>query len=196
MKGTVVQGQVTRGPDKPPVAGVWVALHEDGDPLPSDFKPFTWEGREWLSRNSRTDKDGRYSFRVGPGEYRLTVNNGHPEAIKIASEETITRDHLLTEKDEPSERKIVGLVRESAADGARPVAGAWVWAAFPGSGWQDYSARTNAVGTFVISTQSDVLICYARNPDGSRAGFAEVKSGPESGHHRPRRGILRYRPGS
>ncbi len=180
IKGTIVQGQVTRGPDKQPVAGGWVGLHEDGDPLPSDFKPFAWEGLEWLSRNARTDRDGRYSFRVGPGEYRLSVNNRQPETLKVGSEETITRDHPLTEKDEPIERLIAGLVRESAMDGAKPVAGAMVLAASPSSGVQQNMARTNAAGKFEVSTRSDDLLFYARNQDGTRAGIAELPKGENS----------------
>ena len=63
----------------------WVSLQEDGEPLPNDYKVFTMEGREWLTRGAKTDRDGKCSFRVGPGEYRLGPSRGEPESIKVES---------------------------------------------------------------------------------------------------------------
>ena len=106
--------------------GEWVSLHENGDPLPPDFEPFTWEGRQWLTRGTRTDKDGRYSFRVGPGEHVLRIGATADEKLRIGSEETVTRDLLLSEADEPGGVKVDGLVRDRSGAGLKPAPSAMV----------------------------------------------------------------------
>jgi len=177
IKGTVVQGRLTRGPDKQPAVGQWLSLEEDGDPLSSDYK---LESRESLTRVGRTDKDGRYSWRVGPGEYRLHVISGRSDPLKVGSEQSITREYLVTEKENASEHRIEGMVREKSGDGAKSVANAFVWGVSLSENGPQFVARTSAGGKFDISSRNDDLVFYARNHDGSRAGFAELKKGQRS----------------
>jgi len=69
--GTVIHGRATIGPEHQPAADQVVALVEQG-PFVNAFRapgqPVVGNARLELSRRTMTDSDGRYQFRVGPGE--------------------------------------------------------------------------------------------------------------------------------
>jgi beta-lactamase regulating signal transducer with metallopeptidase domain/uncharacterized GH25 family protein len=174
VKGTLIEGRPTRGPDKKPAANEWVSLSELGEPLPRDYRPFTQESREWLSRGVKTDAAGRYTFRVGPGEYRLRLPDGQVRELTVDQEEKLVQeDHL----DRAVERhRLSGVVRDRTAGGNAPVADARVRVEALG-GREHYQARTDAQGRFELDVEKQPLSLYARNAGGTRAGFAMMTAG-------------------
>jgi hypothetical protein len=104
-KGTVLEGRVTVGPAKKPMAGQGISVMQQG--------PGT---KARLYRGALTDADGRYRTRLGPGTFRLSGPGNE-------AEELVVRDEPRIEKDFALPRPLTGPlhVRVVARDTGRPV---------------------------------------------------------------------------
>jgi beta-lactamase regulating signal transducer with metallopeptidase domain len=75
VEGTEVTGRVALDATDEPAPGQLVFLSEDGPTLPVEFDNEVYFGsyspKQTLIRTTRTDRQGRYAFRVGPGQYTL-----------------------------------------------------------------------------------------------------------------------------
>ncbi len=131
--GSVIHGRVTAGPLSEPAPGVTLMLHEQGPAVP--VGTLVNQPAALLNAAMRvadTDSDGRYSFRVGPGDYRLTGPRspdaaGDPapsEPLKVGGGQEFVRDFELPRQLRPL-RFLRGVVRAEKPDG-RPIAGAIV----------------------------------------------------------------------
>jgi beta-lactamase regulating signal transducer with metallopeptidase domain len=163
-KGTLLHGRVTTGPDRTPVSGMLVLgqlgeIHRD--------RP---TGQEQLGRSISTDAEGRYSVRVGPGEYQFWGADVEHDTFKVGSEAEIVHD---VHREGPR-IPLAGVVVDADA-GDRPVAGALVsiQVIFPNGGHSFSDAAADAEGRFRLSERfPHPTVVYARDPEGTRAGFA------------------------
>ncbi len=95
-RGTLIHGRVTVRWDKTPAVGQTITLTQKGVLIPEEFGGGK---KESLVRWARTDSEGRYSLRVGPGEYELRASffeGGVPqserETLNLGGEKEIVRD--------------------------------------------------------------------------------------------------------
>ena len=103
MAGALVHGQVTFGADRRPAARQLIMLRQEGPELPEGF---AYEGyfagrpvrRESTIRRTRTDRDGHYAFRVGPGDYLIgrSADMVHlkstTDLVTVEAQDEIVRD--------------------------------------------------------------------------------------------------------
>ena len=84
-EGTIIRGRVTAGNPPRPAAGIGLRLVEEGPILPGPRAPIL---RPTLYYGSKTDADGRYHFRVGPGSYQLWPpgEDSKPELFRVANQ--------------------------------------------------------------------------------------------------------------
>jgi hypothetical protein len=103
LGGTLIDGRITTDPNDKPVAGELLFLQHNGPELAEEFR--IKEGfsssykKEALVRTVRTDDNGRYSLRVGPGEYtfgsRTRIVHPEGEHLQVDSEKEIHRDFRI-----------------------------------------------------------------------------------------------------
>lgn len=170
-KGTELDGQVTEGPDHHAAAGAMVTLVEMGGPLPKDLRA---DGRREAQavRRSYTDSQGRYHFRIGPGQYQLKApplsgNDSVPVAVK--SEAEIVRDLAL--KGSAAETYLSGVVVEKTKAGERPIANAIVYKC--GVASSGSPSMTDAAGRFRVLRTPGEHVLYAHGENGL-AGFSPL----------------------
>jgi hypothetical protein len=179
IKGTIIRGHVTIGPRDEPAANLRVSFQELGKPLRKvipDPVGTVVRDREFLDRETRTDVNGRYLFRVGPGLYRLQSPGGVTSVVRVASEKVITHDFRLGDIDRRYDSSLSGRVLDGRYFGAVPVADALVRITGLETG-QHEQALTDADGRFALRrmvVSSWTPFPYARTRDGSRAGFATL----------------------
>ncbi|MBN1345328.1 MAG: M48 family metalloprotease [Phycisphaerae bacterium] len=93
IKGTRIHGQVTTEPNDKPGDEKTIALIQEGAVLPEPLRGESIYLKEQLIRTTKTDSQGRYSFRVGPGEYELTgPERREGEKLSVTTQEEIRRD--------------------------------------------------------------------------------------------------------
>ena len=167
-RGTFIHGKVTVGADKKPAARLTIGLIEVGKELfPTDGWP------QNLRRWTEADSEGRYSFRVGPGRYKLAWMGNYPGGKEFAIEagKSIERDIHL---DRLGRAILKGVVLAEAFDG-KPVAGAFV---------QGHRAQSTRIalgdaladdrGRFEFDRYREETLVYARNPEGTMAMITRV----------------------
>ncbi len=179
VRGTVVRGTLTIGPDRRPGEGRTVSL----------FSHFRGE------RPVATDAKGHYQIRVGPGNYGLQVPNEHlsGEQVKDVTEPAknpAARSHHLeivletiTVKDEPELIRDLWIPKPEtgpisgrvvgADDPARGVAGAKVQGLAMPPSWAP--TVTDAEGRFHTQRRLQKTVVHARSPDGSLGGLIEIR---------------------
>ena len=163
-RGTLLHGRVTEGPGRTP-ARAMLTLGQLGE-IHRD-RP---TGQEKLGRYISTDADGRYSVRVGPGDYQFWGADVEHDTFKVGSEAEIVHD---VHREGPK-IPLAGVVVDADA-GDRPVAGALVsiQVIFPNGGRSFSDAAADAEGRFRLSERfPHPTVVYARDPEGTRAGFA------------------------
>jgi beta-lactamase regulating signal transducer with metallopeptidase domain len=169
IKGTLVHGRVTVGPEHRPAAGTRVLLAEEGGPLPKELRSVRANTYR-LPRITYTDAQGNYQLRVARGRYRLQTegsDDAEQAVIEVKNEADLVYD--LAAQVPAIETFIKGVVIESTALGDRPVAGALAFR------WPVYSAsRTDEHGTFMVERPTGETIFYAYCPDRRLAGFTRV----------------------
>src|SRR5262249_52388923 len=90
LKGTMLQGRVTVGKDKKASPSHTVTIIQLGLADPVNSVPGRVRGD--LVRWAFADKEGRYSMRLGPGEYQIWADRQNQQNLTIASEPKIVRD--------------------------------------------------------------------------------------------------------
>jgi beta-lactamase regulating signal transducer with metallopeptidase domain len=192
VPGTIIKGRVTTGPDRKSVAGETVSISERGTNVEGigSKKPASrqmpWRGEdrvETLYRWTKTDRDGRYEFRVGPGRYSLPDKKSpFDEPIEIRAEPEVVYDY---EVEVEADTKPLPLVTVRRGDAEGPVVpNAYVFAAVENAQgfWEPlFKAKAGAQGQVgrILSQRSGPIYLYARSADGSFGGFATI--GPDVG---------------
>jgi hypothetical protein len=179
IKGSVIRGRVTAGPDSTPAVGQTAILIELGPRVPEGKFPAQPSPlEESLMRPTSTDGEGRYAFRVGPGSYLISkpVEIGdvrrEEETIEVGEGEVIEKDFQL--------RRLVrlgkvlrGTVRARKPDGP-PVAGAVVVAEPIGERMPPARGVADDRGGFELPHHAERTVFYARSPKGDLAGYTIV----------------------
>jgi hypothetical protein len=174
-KGALIHGRVTEEPDHRPAAGRTLALVEEGDTLPKDQRSLS-DNKSTLTRVSTIDTQGRYQFRVPPGQYRLrwpSRDGVESVDVEVKGGSEIVRDVAL--KGVARETYFTGVVVEKTATGEKPNPRASVcrWPV-------RHLYKTDEQGRFQMDrTGSDTLL-YAFYPDHSLAGFATIPAGADT----------------
>jgi hypothetical protein len=176
IKGTLLRGRVTEGPDHKPVAGAIVQLIQEGALFPQDLSN-RWYNRAESARPATSDAAGRYYFTVGPGRYRLEgppVAGTEPLTVEVKTEEELVRDIALRGPAKP--QYLSGVVVEKGSPADRPVAGGAVTALPVGVNSNIARAVIDAQGRFRVHRRPVEMILYAVSKDRKLAGFTKVPS--------------------
>jgi beta-lactamase regulating signal transducer with metallopeptidase domain len=178
IRGALVKGRITAGDDRAPVSRAMINLTLQGEPLPVVIGRPRIERR--LMFRAWSDVEGRYTLRVPPGRYLVTIytsESAPPRYIEIAENNTPEAIVVDQHFDSPANPPLRGrLVRQP--DGAA-VSKASVYVALVGRNnlLTDVSCVTNDDGQFVIERNGARHFVYAMSPDGLLSAFTVV--GPE-----------------
>jgi len=179
--GTLIRGKVTVGPDRKPVKEKTVTLVQKGAELPKEWSsrerpPYE---RERLVRWAKTNNEGRYAFRVGPGEYSLSARGSGPWQYKhmdlpVEREKEIVHEFHFAEAQEVQRVKLTGIVLDKA-DKKKPIAGAIITAIAEAAGefaGGHFQAVADASGRFTTERFPANCVLYAASPEGTLAATA------------------------
>lgn len=173
-RATRLHGRVTLGTDGPPVAGAYLNAAVDAGQIPQELRR---EGDRtyWSVRmdfGTQTDADGRYEFRLGPGEYKVRgPARTEPATVTIPAGDPpaeVVRDFAMPR---PETGPLAGRVVDARGN---PVAGAVVvgrYASGQARRWF-HDQTTDAGGQFRVERSLDPLVLHARTADGALAGVA------------------------
>jgi Carboxypeptidase regulatory-like domain len=183
-RASVIMGRITAGPRSQPPNGLSVMLVEHGPAVP----PGTLKNQpnplsDTSVRIADTDNDGRYSFRIGPGDYELIgprQSDSEPvrEQFKVAGGQQIQKDFVLRRVDRPS-RTLRGLVRARQLDGPL-IAGAIVVGEAIGARHPPTQGSADDRGRFELPRPFGRSFVYGRNPKGDLAGYATAGEDDEN----------------
>lgn len=170
VQGTLIHGRITReAEDGPPAGGKYVALAQKG--TPHKLGPL-WNqaDRVELARMCVTDERGEYRFRVGPGEYTLTLP-GNPYVrrvpLKVTDETEIRNDGIAA----ASRRRVAGQILDRANT---PAAQAIVWARPAEQLGASLQVLADREGRFEADGWQQKILLYARSADGRKAAFGAM----------------------
>ena len=177
-RASVIMGRITAGPRSQPANGLSVMLVEHGPAVPpgtlkNQPNPLT----DATNRVADTDPDGRYSFRVGPGDYEL-IGPSQPGAerfsarLKVAGSQQIQRDFSLRRIERPW-RTIRGIVRARVPHG-RQIAGAIVIGEPIGARDRESQGTADESGRFELPRSFGKVLVYTRDPKRDLAGYAII----------------------
>ncbi len=178
---TRVQGRVVEGKDRKPVTDQLLSLQQNGTdlhslkgvklPNPDDLGFYAAPS---LSLQIATDREGRYEFHVGPGQYTLTgPSQVKPKVVRVSNQPEVTIDF---ETSRPEKGRIIGQVVD--AHSHQPVPRATILGIYRSlQAAEDLQLVADDRGKFVAERQLLRVVLYARSPDGKLAGIAEL--GPE-----------------
>jgi protocatechuate 3,4-dioxygenase beta subunit len=187
IKGTEIRGRVTLGPARKPLAGQTILLTESGPPVAVDNTGKARGQTNSIGRQLDADGKGRFSFRVGPGDYELTViRDRDPHADfdrfpqKVGSETLIEREFQPEDRKDAGESRITGVVSDRKNGVLTPVAGARVE---PVPYISSAGALIDSQGRFDLKWRpetwhhnSDKPLLYARSSDGALSAFTPISS--------------------
>jgi hypothetical protein len=172
--GTLIRGQVTVGSPPRPLAGQHISLTEYGDPPRAGGE---LNERPRAHRGTRTDADGRYGLRVGPGHYEIRPDRDTelPTALNVESQPEVTRDFHFPR---PPLVPLTGTVRGPKGE---LVAGAVVLSSpLRPTGRQPPQTTTDTQGRFAVERQPVAMLLYAHDPAGALAGTVRVGADDET----------------
>ena len=174
-KGTQFHGRVTLGPDRRPAAGQTITFTEQGGALEDTLRGYFSKAE--LVRWAKTNGEGCYEIRLGPGQYELCgPTPGVREEIVLGAEEEVARDfHLPWLGRGP----FTGEVRRAGAL-AEPVPRAVVRAVSVVRGHAGFETACDSEGRFSCERWRDPMVVYARNQTGAEAGCCEIGEEDES----------------
>ncbi len=168
-KGTVIRGQVTVGPAKLPLANQYIRLGEDGGEPPKDVRHAEFRRNVQRSVSTKTDAQGVYRLRVGPGLYTLYgPPKTEPETIAVTDQaEFVANFHM----SRPDKGTLTG--RVAGPDG-KPIAGATV-EVYPASmRASPFTLKCDDQGRFSTERPLERLRLCGWNPDKSLGEIADV----------------------
>ena len=169
--GTVIRGRVTIGPEDRPAAGQYVAVTES--PRTADAADVELNIAPSRYASARTDAEGRYNLRVGPGRYGLRnpSRSGDAEEVTVGNEAEIVLDFHM---ERPNQGPISGRVIR-ADDPDRGVAGAKIHGVVADPSQNpDLVAEADAEGRFRARRWLDKMVVCASSPDDSLGGIVEI----------------------
>ena len=172
--GTRVKGQVTVGKARLPVAETSVQAVIDKGSIPDELKRKNDRVYHEMSMYfwKQTDKDGRFEFLLGPGEYTIR-GPARTNSLKLAIPAEnppleIVRNFTMPRPEfGPFTATIVD------ADG-KPVAGAVVDGAYQSQNGWFTRIKADAQGTIKVQRSLDPLLIFAESPDKSHAAVLQV----------------------
>jgi RNA polymerase sigma factor (sigma-70 family) len=174
-KATRLHGRIIVGKDGRPASGMRLFLEIDKGQIPPELQRPNDRSYHPVRMDfyAETDKDGRYEFHLGPGEYQLkTQIRVEPVKITIPTANPpaeIVRDVRLPR---PETGRFTGRVVDNEG---RPIAGAIVdgtYAAQTGRWFPP--VKTDENGQFTVERSLDPLVLHAQTADKSRAGVARI----------------------
>ncbi len=176
-EGTVIQGRVTRGPEKKPVADQYIRLQLDGGKVPEEIEKLKgandkfWHGMTMGYGAVKTDAEGRFRFVAGPGEYALFgPPHSDPYKFLVDEDQEIVRNfHLAREEEMP----FAGIVVDGAG---KPVAGATLTAYYASARTRGiwFKTETGPDGRFARQRETQPMMVHVSSRDGRLAILAEV----------------------
>jgi RNA polymerase sigma factor (sigma-70 family) len=175
---------VNGGQGSEPASGLAVMLVEQGPSVPKGtLKDQPENLSQTCLRIADTDADGRYAFRVGPGDYQLTGpsesgTNVIPQQIRIGDATDIVRDFHVRRLRRPWQT-LRGVVHLSEPGGP-PVAAAIVVAQPIGARVPPSHGFADDDGRFELFCPSETALVYARDPRGNFAGCAILAAADDS----------------
>ena len=176
--GSLIHGRVTAGRAAQPAAGVTVMLFEQGPAIPKgtliDQPANSSDG---ATRVADTDSDGRYAFRVAPGEYQLSGpreagGRAETERIKVGDSQNFRKDFQVARLVRPV-RMLRGVVRAEKAGGA-PIACAIIVAEPIGDRIPPTHGSADDEGRFAVPRPFGAALVYARDAAGNLAGYTTI----------------------
>ena len=177
-----VHGRLTVGEDRKPMAGQYVQLYQrdaqDYHKLPENERLHNPDGSRqaisaYISRNTRTDKDGRYEFFVGKGTYYIIGPAGvKPPRFEITKQKS---HEVNLHSDGPPTLKISGRVIAKGKP-AGAVAGVEINGVALKSRMRYLKAVTDKAGRFAAVRGRSDMVVHARSRDGKLAGMTNIKA--------------------
>jgi hypothetical protein len=178
---TRVHGRVVQGKDHTAVPNRQLSLQQFGRDLGSIKGAKLPNPNNWnryiepsITHAVSTDRDGRYEFHVGPGQYRLTgPPQVDPKIVRVSTQNEVTVDF---EAPRPEWGRILGQVVD--AQSRQPVPRATILGIYRSTqAGVDLQLVADDAGKFMAERQLFRLVLYARSPDGKLAGIVEL--GPD-----------------
>jgi hypothetical protein len=168
--GTIVRGSMTFGPHDRPVPEQFVRIYENGAQAPADLRVPGYQLEHTIQRRSgvMTDKDGRFSIRLGPGTYTV-IEPSHRE-----SRELTIQDEPEKVLDYHLDRPLQGLLTGQVTFQGKPVAEAEVEILTADFQGEHRRVRTDDEGRFQVLSLLDKTFVYAKTADGSLAAIVEI----------------------
>ncbi|WP_406697876.1 M56 family metallopeptidase [Singulisphaera sp. Ch08] len=174
-RGTLLQGQVTEGADpSKPAAGANLALVEEGPLLPKGFR--LGVRNERLTRLTAADPQGRYRFRVGPGQYTLRVGAAASLKFEVKDEPEVVRNLPL--KTSPNRTYFTVVVVEKSPEGDRTVPRAAVARLVEGGGRIGPTPADDQGRIRLVRQPGNLL--YVRGDGGRLSGLTPVPETAET----------------
>ena len=160
VKGFVVSGKFTHGPDRQPARDQTATLIQKAK-----------NGAE-LVRWSQSDKNGRYRFRVGPGSYSIRLLDESTSTIEVADEDIELDSHVQRLPRGPLAGKVVD------GDGA-PVSAFIVGESINAGSHAGFKVQCNADGAFETEKWNDKLRVIAVSAEKRLFGTREIDADAE-----------------
>lgn len=180
-RGTTLQGRITVGLDKRPVSSQLVTVIEEKEATPEQFrnKDNPFERTAGRKSEAYSDEDGRYAFRLSPGNFTLLGPPGNEdEHITIKDQDELVRDFRVprSENDMITGRVVLGK-SPVGFDGHRVdgIAGARVEIVTANLLAIPFTVIADAEGRFGAKRASERLVICAKNPDGTLGGIVEAE---------------------
>lgn len=172
LEAATVRGRVTVGKDRKPAEGVSMSLRLQGGPFPNELQDLATDNQVrqlWLHRSAATDSEGRYEFKVAPGDYLLFAPDHETNRqFYVGDRQEVVQDF---HQERPLRSPLAGTVVDPAG---RPVAGAAVSGRYSGQGGFVREARTDPDGRFRAERQPYPLVLLARSDDGGAAAVVRL----------------------
>jgi hypothetical protein len=176
---TRVHGRVVRGKDRKPVADQFLGLLHNGRdlgslkgvklPNPDDLGFYVAPS---LSLAVATDRDGRYEFHVGPGQYTLIgPSQVKSKDVSVSNQPEVTID---LEALRPEWGRILGQVVDARS--RQPLPRATILGIYRSVTGEDLQLVADDHGKFVSQRKLLRVVLCARSPDGKLAGIVELGS--------------------
>jgi hypothetical protein len=155
-QGTLIEGTLTIGANRAAFAQQTITIVQQ----PHIFPP-RQGGFCRLVRWAKTDDDGYYRIRIGPGNYELMAPGGAKTFLRIQQEEKVEQNFHVV-------RMPRAVLQGLVVDGqGKSIAGAHV----RGAGFE---ITADGDGKFALERQTTQMRLHARNGDGTLASFTSL----------------------